>query len=458
MKHPFLYLLFAVIGFISACEQDAEQFTSDPSAKLRFSADSVVFDTLFTTIGSVSKRLWIYNDDENAVNVSQVKLRNSSSNYELILNGQQASNFENVSLLGNDSIQALVTVNIDPKDENLPFLVNDFIDFTTNGNAQFINLVAWGQDAIFIEKSILACDQVWTADRPYVLLDSVLVDVGCKLIINAGAKIYANIDTPLLIAGELEANGTFDERILFSNVRLDEDYKNAPGQWSGIIFASGSTNNLINCTDIRNAVNGIWLGTVDEDTAPDLVLSNSKIENMSGMGIAAFTSDLYAFNTLVYNCGQFVVANLAGGNYKYEHCTFANYSFDFFRDNPSVVFTDNLPISETEILTDDLSVEMTNTIIWGSLTDELLLNNEGGKNFGLTLTNNIIRFKETVLPDNNNTINEDPKFINPQNYIFHLDTLSPAKDTGFNSNILNDLEGALRDSKPDIGAFERLEE
>ncbi|MDH5474488.1 MAG: right-handed parallel beta-helix repeat-containing protein [Cyclobacteriaceae bacterium] len=455
MKQIYTSLLIAIIAF--ACEQDTDQFTTESSTKLRFSADSVVFDTVFTTVGSVSKRIWVYNDLENAVNISTVSTREVQSNFSITLNGESNNTFENIAILGKDSIQVLITVKIDPKDQNMPFLVNDYLDFTTNGNPQFVNLVAWGQDAYFIKKSILTCNQVWTNERPYVLLDSIVVENGCKLTINSGTKIYASANTAIIVAGSLDAKGTFGDRITITNIRQDEAYRNAPGQWNGVFFTKTSTNNHINCTDIRNAVYGIWLGTPDSNIDPDLVLSNSKIENMSVIGLAAFTSDVYAYNTLINNCGQFVVANLAGGNYHYEHCTFANYSFDFFREEPAVLFSDNLPISDTEVLTDALSVEMTNSIIWGSLENEILLSNAGGQLFDLVLNNNIIKTTDQSISPNTNVFDEAPRFIDPQNYEYQLDTLSVAKDGGAILGIIEDIEGNFRDAKPDIGAYERVE-
>ena len=458
MRHLLKFACILIIALIVACEQEEDQFTSDPSVKLRFSADSIVFDTLFTSVGSITKRLWIYNDFDNAIRITSATLRNgSNSNYSVILNGKEGDEIRNTPIYGKDSVQALVTVNINPKDENLPFLVNDFLDFTTNGNQQFVNLVAWGQDAHFIKKGRLTCDQVWTNDRPYVLLDSVFVEEGCKLGITAGARIYANVNAALIVSGSLEANGTFEERILFTNSRQDEDYRNAPGQWRGILFAETSHNNTINCTDIRNAVTGIWLGTPDDDTEADLVLSNSKIENMSNFGLVAFTSDVYAYNTLINNCGQYALANLAGGNYRYEHCTFANFSFDFFREDAAVAFSDNLPISADEILVGDFQLDMVNSIVWGSLKEEIIFSDAGEQRFELNLSNNIFKSNDALISGSNNILNEDPKFLDPRNYNYSLDTLSIAKDTGAQLGILQDLEGKPRDSKPDIGAFERIE-
>ncbi|NJO89524.1 MAG: hypothetical protein HC831_11680 [Chloroflexia bacterium] len=125
------------------------------------------------------------------------------------------------------------------------------------------------------------------------------------------------------------AEGTPEERILFRNERLDPLYENIPGQWGGIIFLEGSRDNHLNFTTIRNAINGIRLGTPDQDTIPDIILQNIIVENMSNTGILSFTSDLYAENVLVNNCLEFNCANVAGGNYTYKQCTFANFCFYF---------------------------------------------------------------------------------------------------------------------------------
>ena len=455
-QHSGIYaIILLVVTLIYACEPTEEQFTSDPSVKLQFSTDSVVFDTLFSSIGSITKRFWVYNQSEKAVNISSIDIREDNG-YSLIVNGIEGNSLANIRLLGEDSLLVLISVTIDPQDENLPFLVTNYIDFITNGNEQFVNLVAWGQDAHFIPKGILDCDISWTNERPYVLLDSVLIPESCKLTVQAGTRIYANTTSAIIVAGTLEANGSYDERILISNSRLDEDYKNAPGQWPGIIFAETSASNHINCTDIRNAVNGIWLGTPDDDLDYDLTLSNSKIENMSGVGLLAFTSDLYAYNTLINNCGQHLVANFAGGNYRYEHCTFSNLSNELFDEGAGVVIADNFPISDSELLVDEVNLVITNSIIWGGQSNELILSNDGNQNFELAITNNIIRTSNNSF-EASNILNEDPKFINPSEYDFSLDTLSIAKDNGILLEIRSDIQGNNRDDNPDIGAYERIE-
>ena len=442
---------------IASCNPDNEEFTSDPNALLRFSTDSVKFDTVFSSVPSISKRFLVYNDNSKAVNISEISLRlGNNSNYDLIINGQQTPSLTNQRLLGKDSLQIIVSVTIDPINSDLPYLSNDFVDFNTNGNLQSVYLVAWGQDAIFLSKGTIDCNTTWTAKRPYVLKDTILVAENCQWNIEKGVKIYAQPNAAIIIAGSVNAKGTADERILITNERQDKNYINAPGQWGGILFAETSHDNRISFTDIRNAVNGIYLGTPDEDEIPDLILDHSKIENMSGVGIISFTSDLYAYNTLINNCGVHLAGHFAGGNYRYEHCTFVNLDFDFYyREDPSIIFSDFADFGE-EQFADNISVSLVNSIIWGELDDEIILSNAGGKIFEINTQNNLIKTTDEGYAVSN-LINEDPIFINPYDYDYQLDELSPAKDNGIDIGIVTDLEGNLRDANPDIGAYEGVE-
>lgn len=455
-----------------ACTPEEEQLTFDGSASLRFSTDSVLFDTLFTSKQSITKRFRIYNDNEKAVNISSIALANgNNSQYKVFVNGRADTEFNEVKLLGQDSLLVLVEVTIDPMDQNLPFLVTDQLIFNTNDNIQDVDLVAWGQDAVFLNGEILACNTTWTNERPYVIFNSVLVDSLCNLTVEAGAKIYSHKGSFIFIEGTIDVQGTDEERVLFSNDRFDEGFEDAPGQWGGLIFLPGSDNNTIDRADIRNAEFGIYLGTPDDNADYDLVLSNSRIENIGGnetfvgniinvapgYGLLAISSDLYAFNTLVNNCEVNALGNYAGGNYKYEHCTFGNFTFDFFRQDPSVVFADNIALGNNSLLVEDLSVEMTNSIIWGSLSDELQTSNAGGAQFNITIDHSLLRTQDSQWSGNSNIINEDPRFAGPREYNYQLDTLSPAKDVGDVIGIMNDLEGTVRDAQPDLGAFERVE-
>ncbi len=471
-KGSLALLLFLMI--LTSCLPEQEELSYDSNARLRFSADMVVFDTIFTSVGSVTKRFRVYNDARNAVKISDISLYGgSSSSYQVAVNGEVGDRFSDVTLLGNDSMLVLVEVFIDPADQNLPFLVSDSLLFNTNGNRQHVDLVAYGQDAVFIDGEVLDCNAVWTADKPYVIYNSILVDTLCTLTIEPGTRIYSHINSYIFAKGSIRAAGTTENPVLFRNDRLEDDYENAPGQWGGIVFLPGSNDNLLENTRIRNAKTGIYLGTPDEDEEPDLVLANTVIENIGGaegvpagdftvqpgFGLLAITSDVYAFNTLINNCEVSTLGNFAGGTYRYDHCTFASYSFDFFRQNASVILANNVILSDESVITAPMDVVVNNSIIWGSLLDELIISEDPASPFTLEVSHSVLRSSEysDLLNVNNNILNLDPEFTNPEESDYHLEIISPAMDLGSAVGISEDLDGNARDASPDAGCYEVVE-
>ena len=211
--------------------------------------------------------------------------------------------------------------------------------------------------------------------------------------------------------------------------------------------------------NIKNAIFGLYLGTPDTDDLPDVKVGYSVIQNMSFAGIQCFSADLYMYNSVVSNCARYTIAGLAGGNYTFHHNTLLNYQFDFLRDEPSNVFSDVFEASETNVFQEDLTLEMVNNIVWGSLEEELLFAPSGNNLFETTLSHNLIRTENQDFDVNNNILNQSPNIKGvPSEQIFALDTLSPAKDAGtVIIGINDDLEKKLRDVPPDIGALERKE-
>src|SRR5688572_8283288 len=101
----------------------------NPDARLKFSADTILFDTIFSDIGSVTERLIVINPNKNAVKISRIQLPNGSGPYQLIINGQATNSISNLELRGGDSIYILVKVKIDPTNEENPFLIKDSVVF-----------------------------------------------------------------------------------------------------------------------------------------------------------------------------------------------------------------------------------------------------------------------------------------------------------------------------------------
>lgn len=457
--NPVSFFILLIAGLsIFNCKPEEEIINFDFTHGLEFSTDTILFDTVFTGIGSTTKRIKVYNPSQNALKISSITLGGgNSSSYKILVNGTEPNNSEDLLILGKDSVLILVEVFIDPQDENSPYLVHDSIQFETNGIMQQIKLIAWGQDANYLGNEILACNTTWTKERPYVIYSSILVDTLCNLTIEKGSRIYGSKDSYIYVKGNINAEGTPDERIIFRNERLDPAYENISGQWGGILFLEGSHGNSMHFTTLRNAVFGIRLGSPDQDTIPDIVLKNVIIENMSNSGILSFSSDLYAENVLINNCIELICGNIAGGNYIYKHCSFANYGFNFIRQTPSLYFSDNIILDDNSSIIEGIKVEIQNSIIDGSLEDELLFDLGGGANSAFTFKNNILKTSISDLDTLGNLLNENPKFIDPSRYNYRLDTLSPAKDKGALIGVESDLDGNQRDDLPDLGAYERIE-
>jgi len=457
--NPVFYFILFLAGLtIFNCQPEDEIIDYDYLHGLEFSTDTVLFDTVFTEAGSTTKRLKVYNPNNNALKISNIRLgKGASSSYKILINGTEPSQSEELRLLGKDSILILIEVFIDAKNQNSPYLDKDSIVFETNGIMQNVKLIAWGQDANYMGNEILPCGSTWTNQRPYVIYNSILVDTLCQLTIEKGTRIFAAKHAYIYVKGKIIAEGSPEERIVFRQERMEPNYENIPGQWGGIIFLEGSHENYLNFTVIRNAEFGIRLGSPDSDTIPDVVLKNTIIENMSNSGILAFSSDLYAENVLVNNCIELNCGNIAGGNYTYKHCTFANYSINFIRQTPSFYITDNLTLDDNSVIIADIFMEIQNSIIDGNMENELFFDLEGGANYTFAFNHTMFKTSITDLDTLNNILNEDPKFIDPSTYNYRLDTLSPAKDKGIFTGIDYDLDGNLRDNLPDLGVYERIE-
>ena len=73
---PLLLLLSALTTtvLLPGCEPKEDLLTTDSSARLEFSLDTLRFDTVFVATGTVSKRLWVYNRNARAVRVAEIEL------------------------------------------------------------------------------------------------------------------------------------------------------------------------------------------------------------------------------------------------------------------------------------------------------------------------------------------------------------------------------------------------
>jgi hypothetical protein len=469
-------VILAVVIYFTSCEDD--KYFSSPDAQLEFSTDTVMFDTIFTSIGSTTRHLKVFNPYKDKVLISKVRLAGGEfSNFRLNVNGMMGNEIYDLEIPAHDSIYIFVEVTIDPNGQNLPMVVQDSIEFTMNSNVRDIDLIAWGQDFKLIKGQTLKTT-TWTSERPYLVYDYAYIDSLQTLTIEPGTRVYFHKDAGLYAKGNIIANGTFEYPITFQGDRMDDDYKNIPEQWRGIILFSGSHNNVFNYASIKNAITGLQVGTIEHEGKATLLLSNSRIENMAYAGLFAMKSDVYGYNDVVTNCGFYATAFLVGGNYEFYHSTIANYWGGYSskaRSTASVVLSNVLVIEKSDgskqtYLGNLNKATFGNCIIYGNIAKEVELGINPEAEFNFLFDNCIMQMPDTFNISNKDHYKDilkgskyDPKFMDPyKEYNYELDTLSPAKDKG--SLVYSDMfpydikhQNRQSDTGPDLGAFERIE-
>ena len=459
MRKIQLFVGAVVMLFAFACSLDDEPTPGSTGiGDLAFSSDTLSFDTLLTSRSSITQRFRVFNRSGRDLLIDEIALAGGNSSfYEIIVNGKDGPTVRDEPLEEGDSLLVLVRANIDPTDENLPFLVKDSVVVSWGQEQTDVKLEAWGQNANFLRGEIL-CDQTWTNEKPYVIQGFVAVDTLCTLTMMPGTKVYVDNGASIFVQGRLLVQGDSSDQVVFRNTRFDEPFIRAPGQWTGLVFLPGSRKNVISYATIENAVNGIFtFGTNIDAARVQLEVDHSTIRHMSVAGIQAFTSEIQVSNSQIYDCGGYMVANFVGGDYSYDHCTFTNEQTSFIRDEPSMVFLDNFPPSDDPLVA-DLSLSISHSILWGVEPEELFIGNEGGALIDTTIRENIIR-SETGWPNNFTSVDFNfPGFIDPFAFDYQLDSLAFARDKAAGSPIPDDLLGIPRDEIPDIGAFERVDQ
>lgn len=461
LKYVFFFLLLSAIIF--SCKK--ESFITSADAKLSTSADTLKYDTVFTSVGSVTQSFKIFNGNNQKLRLSQVKLSGgASSAFKINADGIAASEVDNVEINANDSIYVFVQVNVNPNADHLPFLLRDSILISYNGNQKFVQLQAYGQNAIFLNGTELTGNVTWNKTLPYVILGGILIDSNATLTIQEGTKIYLHANAPFLVNGTLIVNGTEQDSVVFSSDRLDPDYKDLPAGWPGIFFSSSSKDNYLKHAVIKNAYQGIIAQDLSLNANPKVTLSQCIIDNIYDAGVLGINTNIYADNCLISNCGSNILLEL-GGDYRFIHCTVASYNNFFTSHKNPVLQVSNAAMQGNVVFTSTLNALFQNCIFWGdggSVDDEIVVDKEGTDMFSVSFDDVLYKAKDDVANGmfNAGSIkNMDPGFdsvdVSHSYYDFHLKDNSPAINAGAVTTFPKDLDDKLRDANPDIGCYEK---
>jgi len=447
----FLLLILAGAILFSSCKKDS--FITSGDASVTITVDTLKYDTVFTSTGSVTQSFKIINENRQKLRLSGVKLMGgSSSSFKMNVDGIPTTQASDIEIEANDSIYVFVQVKIDPSAANLPFIIRDSIQVSYNGRDRLVQLEAWGQNAHFFRDKEIVSNETWTNDLPYVILGYLHVNAGQVLSIGKGCRIYVHANAPVVVDGTLNVNGEKDsaDRVYFLGDRLDDPYRGYPASWPGLFFGDDSKDNVLNYAVINNAFQAVAVTNPSSTANPKLSLNQCIIDNAYDAGIIAINSSITAQNCRVSNCGKNIALG-KGGPYNFTHCTVASFSNNYINHKEPVL-----------TLTDNPTAVFRNCIFWaegGTLDNEISAT-------GTTAANVIFDhplWKVKTAPATVTflqPITDAPQFdsidFSNHYYDLHLKASSPAVNAGVNTGLLIDLDGRARPvGLPDLGCFEK---
>ena len=462
--NKLLILTFTALIALS-CRKDA--FITGKDAVVRFSSDTLFFDTVFSSSGSITEAVKIINNNNQKLRLSDVRLMGGATSYfNITIDGSPGPEQTGLELDAGDSLYVFVAVTVKPGASTLPFIVQDSIQVSFNGNQQYIQLQAWGQNAHFLRNQTIKTNTTWDNTLPYVILGGLQVDTNVTLTIPRGCRIYLHADAPLLVDGSLQVSGDkYDStKVYFQGDRLDEPYREFPGSWPGIYFRGTSINNKLEFAVIRNAYQGIVAEAPSLNASPKVILNQCIIDNIYDAGILGDQSSIQASNCLISNCGKDVVLGY-GGNYQFIHCTASSFSNDLIAHVSPVLSVSNYILQGSTPVTADLNASFINCIFWGNngnVDDEVVVSQQGSTVFSVNFSSCLWKVKNTPtgISSDNIIANNDPLFdsVNTSRryYDFRLKAGSPAIDKGIGTALTQDLDGNPRPvGLPDLGCYER---
>lgn len=451
-------LFFSTLLILLAVNSSCGKNNSFSKKNLSFSVDTLVFDTVFTTIGSTTQQFKIYNNESKSVVIEEIELMGGANSYfRMNVDGISKDNIENVTLLAKDSLYAFVEVTLNANGQNLPFIVEDSIRFRTNGIDQYIKLAVWGQDAYFHYKDLN--EGTWASDKPHVIYGYAAVDSAKSLTIPAGTQIHLHKNALLYVyKSTLHVEGNLGNEVVFKGDRLEQLYENVEGQYYGIYFHEAKES-TINYAIIKNGTSGIHVFSTDA-TNPNytLTVSNSKIFNQSRYGIFIYSGGkVKAENCILSRCGTHALLVLEGGDFNFNHCNLVGYG----NSQAPAVGISNFYNDYANGTTNVGSInegKFYNCIIAGNLNSEMAIDTIqlAGVNLNFDFRNCLI--VSEIIPQENfyQAIfwNENPLFENTQQGDFLFTSNSVLNANGVVTTVTNDLLGSPRNNPPDIGAIE----
>lgn len=354
-------LCAACLAFVG-CERD---FSALPApSDLRFSADTLSFDTIFAGEVTPTGHLTLINQGGEDITIASIGLQGGEgSPFGINVNGVASHLVRDVRLAHGDSLYLFAYVR---RPEALPgrafSQLTDRIVVSSQANRWQAELVATVLNITPVSGTI-ASDDVWLSDSvPYVVADSLLVGAGARLVIGPGATVLMRKGAKINVSGSLVASGNATAPVSFRHMRQGEFYADIPGQWGGISVAEGGSLRLEHSV-VECSADGIVL-----DSASTLDADALWLRHTSHDAISASSAAISLSNSIISSCGGSAL-RLKGGKARLAHVTVADYYQWDQRRVPALLFM--APDSVSGLPRAEASLSVANSIIMGNMADEI---------------------------------------------------------------------------------------
>jgi hypothetical protein len=461
MKYLIPYTLLLLLAGILATTTSCKKTQFKANGNLEFSLDTLVFDTVFTTVGSTTGQFKVYNRHSKGVMIEEIELMGGeNSPFAINFDGLQGTFFEDIGIEGGDSLFCFVEVTLSVNGSNLPMVVEDSIRFRTNGTDQYVKLAVWGQDAYFHNWDFNS--GTWPNDKPHVIYGAARVAPNETLNIQAGTNVYLHKNSILYVyRGTLNVNGTASNKVRFQGDRLEPFYDNVPGQWYGI-YLDSAYNCTINHAVIKNATTGIHIISKDPDQPGEISVkvTNTEIKNAASFGMLMYKfPKVEAENVLIYKSGIHALIVLQGADIKFTHCDLLAYG-PGDGSYPAVGMRNYFTVNGITTV-QDINAEFNNCVIYGNDEEQLVMDTISGAGVDINFIYRNCALR-TLLPQSNpmfsNCFFTNPLFTNVSGNDFRFtdtnSSLSNNGDPAYQTTGNTDLDEVLRQNPPDIGVYE----
>ena len=470
MKRIFLYIAMIWLAALAACS-DEESFTTNPSARLSFSVDTVLLDTVFSGVGSSTYTFWVYNQNHDGIRLSSVRLcQGNQTGFRVNVDGtfldnQTGAVARDMEVRQGDSLRVFVELTAPEHGEAEARLTEDDLEFTLeSGLVQRVNLRAFSLNALKWNDKVISRDTLIESALPILVYGGLRVDSSATLTIR-NTQIYFHDGAGIDVYGRLVTDG-----VLLRGDRLDHmfdylPYDRVSGQWRGVRFHSSSTGNVLERTEIRSAMQGVVCDSVQFDSSSQrLYMGQCTVHNCRGEGLLAYNSYVGLYDCQFSNTEGDCVA-VYGGAAVMLYCTIAQF-YPFASGRGAALRFANYKGETAYPL---YAMNCGNTLITGYDADVVM-----GESRDSTVlfdyyfyhcllrtpsVADTTRFEQIIWETPDDSIQGKAHFrlIDEQNlsYDFRLDSLSTARGmalpvTGFNT----DRNGIRRKERPDIGCYE----